>query len=366
MQSSLSLHSTSEPVTSRTWAAYSTDFRQLDEEQRAEYDDRVSHVTQSWEWGNSRRKQGVPCLRFGMYRDGQLVSAFSLTLHKLPVIGANVGYVPKGPFPDRDLADVLAKVGRRTNCIGVKVVPGVPATEARSRAIDARFQVASKGLFLKHTYVVDLTKPEDEPLRNAAADFRYSVRYARKRGVRVEERTDDQAFEVFYRLYSDTCLRAGYVGHDKRYHQAAWETLRDAGLARILLGLYTPEGRGEPVPLAAWMIYNFRDTLYYPYAGSSDQFRSLKANDLVAWEAINLGKRLGLKRFDLWGTLPPDSDPNHPWHGFSHFKAKLGGDLVEHLGTYDLVLNRPLYALFTAIDKFAALKGLLLKLSSKG
>ncbi len=59
------------------------------------------------------------------------------------------------------------------------------------------------------------------------------------------------------------------------------------------------------------------------------------ASNLVAWEAIRLGKKLGCKTFDLWGALGPDAPKSHPWQGFTRFKAQTGAKRVEYLGTYD-------------------------------
>ena len=127
-------------------------------------------------------------------------------------------------------------------------------------------------------------------------------------------------------------------------------------MARFLIASY----HGEP--LTAWMLLNFKHTLYYPYGGSSKIHPEVMANNLVAGEAIKLGKKMGLKRFDMWGALGPNAKPNNSWYGFHKFKQGYGGKLVEYIGTYDLVFNWPLYLIFTAIDKLTPLKIFLLKL----
>jgi len=85
------------------------------------------------------------------------------------------------------------------------------------------------------------------------------------------------------------------------------------------------------------------------------------APNLTLWEAVLLGKKLGLKKFDLWGALGPEASPSDPWQGFNQFKAKTGANLVEYLGTYDLILNPILYHPFTLIDRMSSLKFFLLK-----
>ena len=130
-------------------------------------------------------------------------------------------------------------------------------------------------------------------------------------------------------------------------------------MARLLIAFY------QEKPVVAWMLSNFQDTLYYPYGGSSLEHREVMASNLVAWEAIRLGKKLKLKKFDLWGALSPDANPSDPWYGFHKFKQGYGGKLVEYIGTYDLVFNWPIYWVFTAIDKLMPLKVLLLKLAGR-
>ena len=67
----------------------------------------------------------------------------------------------------------------------------------------------------------------------------------------------------------------------------------------------------------------------------------------------------------MWGALGPNAKSNDPWYGFHKFKQGYGGNLVEYMGTYDLVFNWPIYLLFTFIDKFTSLKVFLLELVGK-
>ncbi|MBI3341536.1 peptidoglycan bridge formation glycyltransferase FemA/FemB family protein, partial [Candidatus Curtissbacteria bacterium] len=104
-------------------------------------------------------------------------------------------------------------------------------------------------------------------------------------------------------------------------------------------------------PLVAWMLFNFGDTLYYPYGGSSDLHRDVMASNLIAWEAIKLGQKLKLKAFDMWGALGPNADPKDAWFGFHRFKSGYGPRNVEYIGSFDLVVNKPLYHLLNIADQ---------------
>jgi peptidoglycan pentaglycine glycine transferase (the first glycine) len=328
------------------------------------YNKLVNHVIQSWEWGLFRQKLGTKLIRFGL-EDGKDKIAFQMTLHPIPFTNLNVGYLPKGPFLNKALADALIKIGKEHNCAFIKLEPNIRKDAINPKHIDKRFKHSPKPMFTRHNFVLDLTPSEDELLKNMHPKTRYNIRVAQKHEVAVEIRNDNQAFEDYLKLYFDTTRRQGYFGHDEHYHRLIWETLSNEGMAFLLIAYYTPEGTKKPLPLTAWMLLSFKDTLYYPYGGSSVEHRQVMSNNLVAWEAIKLGKKMGLKRFDMWGALGPDADPKHPHFGFHNFKKGYGGELVEYIGTYDLVLNYPVYYLVTFIDKFTKVKAFLLKLLGK-
>ena len=65
---------------------------------------------------------------------------------------------------------------------------------------------------------------------------------------------------------------------------------------------------------------------------------------------IEFGKQHGATKLDLWGILPPDSsDESNPWAGFSEFKKGYGGEAVEMIGSFDLVLSPFLYKIYSFV-----------------
>ena len=114
-----------------------------------------------------------------------------------------------------------------------------------------------------------------------------------------------------------------------------------AGIAHIFVAFLGDE------PLAAIELFVFKNKLYYPYGGSSDMHKNVKAMNLIIWEAIRFGKDGGAETFDLWGSLPEGYDKNDPWAGFSDFKKGYGTRFVESTVSYDLVANLFLYKLYT-------------------
>ncbi len=82
------------------------------------------------------------------------------------------------------------------------------------------------------------------------------------------------------------------------------------------------------------------------------------AANLIMWESARLGKKLGAQSFEMWGSLPPNYDQNHPWAGFTRFKEGYGTEFVEMVGSFDLVANPLLYKIYNVSHK---LRDVLLK-----
>jgi lipid II:glycine glycyltransferase (peptidoglycan interpeptide bridge formation enzyme) len=82
------------------------------------------------------------------------------------------------------------------------------------------------------------------------------------------------------------------------------------------------------------------------------------ASNLMMWEVMRYGKKQGCRLFDMWGSLGPEPDTKDPWYGFHKFKQGYGSELVEFLGTYDLVITPLLYNLYGITDavRWAGLK----------
>ena len=337
------------------------DLRLITDKQKSQYNKLVTHILQSYEWGEFRKQLGLPLLRYGIFENEKLINAFQLTLHKIPFTKNYVGYLPKGPLPNKQLADALTQIAKDNNCAFIKIEPDIEKDQLSTpnSPLPTSFHPSPKPLFTKYNFVLDLTPSEEDLIKNMHQKTRYNIRVAQKKGVVVEERLDDKAFEIYLDLYFQTTKRQNYFGHNKHYHTLVWNILKEAGMARLLIASYNKE------PLTAWMLLNFKDTLYYPYGGSSTLHRDVMASNLVAWEGIKLGKKLGLKKFDLWGALSPDANHKDPWFGFHRFKQGYGAKLLEYIGTFDMIFNYPLYKSFTTIDKFTKLKVLLLKLLAK-
>ncbi|OGD84043.1 hypothetical protein A2165_01855 [Candidatus Curtissbacteria bacterium RBG_13_40_7] len=322
--------------------------REVKENEKNAYNAQVTHIIQSWEWGEFRKKTGLDLVRLGHFEGNNLLSAYQLTFHLVPLFKQTVGYFPKGPMPDAEMIKALNGLGQQKNAAFIKIEPNVLSD--KSQVISDKFKnlgliQSKKSLFTKYNFLIDLTRSEEQLLAAMHPKTRYNIGIAQKRGVEVYESIKPEDFDVYLKLYFETTKRQKYFGHTPSYHKLVWETLMPAKMARIVIGRY--QGK----PLVAWMLLNFGGTMYYPYGGSSTENKEVMASNLVCWEAIKLAKKMGLKIFDMWGALGPNAKESDPWFGFHRFKAGYGPSHVEYVGTYDLILKRSYYNLLNTADK---------------
>lgn len=303
------------------------------------------HPLQSLEWGKFREKTGIKVV----YENNLII-----TVHPIPHTKYNIGYLPRSSMPTKEMISELKRIGQREKCIFIQLEPYIEATNKLKDEIDHLDLVPSAHpLFSKYTFILDLTKSEEELLKNMHPKTRYNIRVAEKHGVKVSEDDSDKAFDRYWELTKETAQRQKFYAHSKQYHRLMWETLRPGNKVqdknRLTAHLLTAVYKNKI--LVTWIVFEFKDTLYYPYGASSSDNKEVMASNLIMWEAIKFGKKSGLKKFDMWGSMSENPDTKDPWYGFHRFKQGYGGRLAEFLGSYDLVIDKKLYLIYKIANK---------------
>ena len=329
------------------------EFIEITEKERLDYNRVVSHPLQSYEWGEFREKTGVTVVRRGLRKNGQIIDGFTLTIHKVPKTKLTIGYLPKGNEPTKEVIEELQRIGEEQNCIFVQLEPNIRSGEWKM--ISNKLTPSFHPLFTKFTFVLDISKSEEELQKSFHSKTRYNIRVAQKHGVIVKEQNSEKAFKEYLRLTEETTGRQRFYAHTPTYHTKMWDTLHltnhqsPIDKQQLSAHLLTAEYRKRT--LASWVLFVFRDTLYYPYGASSSEYRNVMASNLIMWEAIRFGKNIGLAKFDMWGALGKEPDAKDPWYGFHKFKEGYGATHTEFVGSYDLVIKPKLYQVYKVADK---------------
>lgn len=316
----------------------------------------VTHPLQSYEWGEFRKKLGTTVIREQLSR-GESIETVSMTLHPIPRTSLTVGYVPKCTFLSEKMLTLLSDRAKKHKAIFIQFEPNLLVSqknEFEKRYKKPHFSMVPSAhpLFTKYTFILDLKKTEEELLKNMHSKTRYNIRVAQKHGVVVKEDNTDAAFKKYLELTEETTKRQHFFAHTKTYHKTLWEVLshtrNQKSVNALTSHLFT--ATYENKTLAAWIVFVFKDTLYYPYGASSSEERHVMASNLLMWEVIRFGRKLNLSFFDMWGALGPDASPKDSWFGFHKFKQGYNPTHTEFIGSYDLVLNQFLYKGYTYLD----------------
>jgi len=331
-------------------------YKTVTTDQKSVYNSIVNHPLQSYEWGEFREKEGIKVIRKGFFDKNKLLNGYQLTIHKVPHTSFTIGYLPKGDMPTKELIEELQIIGKQENCIFIQLEPNV----VKSKETNSNSQIhilkslhlrhAAHPLFTRYTFVLDLTKTEEEILKTMHPKSRYNIKVAQRHNVTISEENSKNAFKEYWRLLEETTKRQKFYAHTKHYHELQWQTFSHTNDTDSLTSHLFTASYDNKV-LTALLFFIFHDTLYYPYGASSNEHRNVMHSNLAMWEGIRYGKKLGLKKFDMWGALGEEPDSNDPWFGFHDFKRKFGPEHIEFIGSYDLVINHSIYKAYKVADK---------------
>ncbi len=280
----------------------------------------VTHPLQSWEWGEFRKENGNKISRVIGEHPYQIIWS------RIPHTKYYFGYCGKSHIPTSSDLVLLKKESQKMNGVGIRFEPN-----ATSGTIPPQLK-PGRHFFTTNTFYLDISKSEEDLLKAMHPKARYNIRLAQKRGVVVKEDNSQIAFERYLELtFKETSQRQKFYAHNYDYHIRMWNHMsKDIG--HLFTATY------EDKILVTWILFKFKNMIYFPYGASSSDQRDVQAPSLMLWETAKWGKESGAKTYDLWGA--------EEGKGFNRFKEQFSPNLVTFVGTYDLPVNTFLYSLF--------------------
>jgi lipid II:glycine glycyltransferase (peptidoglycan interpeptide bridge formation enzyme) len=332
----------------------------------------MNHLLQSKQWRQVKENLGNRTYSVGEY-------FFQTT--KIPVLNKFIGYMPRA---DLDKVDwkLLYSEAMKVGCIYVSLDPESRKSEVGSQDLIKRLPASSpladrlqKGVAtqMQGNTILDLTKPEEELLKNMKQKHRYNVNLSQKKGVQVKIDDTEESLETMLKLHEETVARQKYQDRSSEYIRTVWKTVNSYqssviseqnAKCYVATAYYSesPEDRAQtseedsnlklqtsnlkPVALSSWFLVTHGDTVHYLYGGSSDQFTNVMGTYALVWEIIKWAKSRGFQKLDFMGIEEDLSD------GFSRFKAGFGGEIFKYEDTVDLVIDPLLYSLIKLLLKF--------------
>lgn len=211
----------------------------------------------------------------------------------------------------------------------------------KARGMDEQRQAlkASGGQLVREvephlTRLVDLSRPDEDILASLSQTTRNIIRRnQRQKTLTFKTSRNPTDISLFTKMLDTVASRKGIGFFTADYYHKQAEVLMPAGL--LVLEIAYEDKR----PVGTAMIHDFGGLASYTYAATLPKARDKNVSALLLWQAMRNAKDRGNTAIDLFGIAPDDAGPGHPWSGFSNFKKKFGGEIVERPGTWDIPLT---------------------------
>ncbi|MCK5123144.1 MAG: peptidoglycan bridge formation glycyltransferase FemA/FemB family protein [Candidatus Pacebacteria bacterium] len=366
---------------------------------------------QSWEWGEFQKSLGRKIWRIGIVEDDLLAVAL-IVKYDLP-FGWSYFYCPRGPvvkisnikYQISNILDFLfseiKKISKKEKSLFLRIDPLTPLAPILSRGerehaspfkkktgeISAMriLKKSPNEIQPRDTLILDITKSEEELLKEMKQKTRYNIRLAGKKELRIRnyelgidnKENFKEKFEKFWELIKETSQRDKFVSHSKNYYWKMLENLvnkkqdtryknqkninnqTSKNKRNLQARLYLAEYSNKII--AANMVLYFGDMAVYLHGASSNEYRNVMAPYLLQWRQIMDAKEAGCKKYDFWGVSSEVAEAERPighsasWGGITKFKKGFGGYEKNYIGAYDLAFNNigyPIYGFMRKIKSF--------------
>ncbi len=299
---------------------------------------------QSATYGQFRALVGEEVFYLGLYKGEKLVG--SCIIQKIKTRFKTFLHTPHGPLISEPAVwehflNAYKALGEREKCDFVRISPLLsPEQESLFKA--QKYKPAAIHLVNpEKTWVLDITKTEDELLAQMKKSTRYEVNKGRKpeTGFEIKKGNSKEDLDIFWALHSETVKRQGFTPFPRSQTEKELQTFGD----KCQIISISHEGKA-----LASGIFIFDDNAGYYHQGAS-VFSKLPAAHAYIWQAILEAKRRKCTEFNFWGVCG-EAETKHPWFGLSKFKRGFGGRETNYLHVQDFPITWK-YHLNTVIEK---------------
>ena len=300
----------------------------------------IQSFLQSPQWGEFQKSVGNKVFR---------VDDVLLIKKKLPT-GKSYLYAPRIQITSNkkqviNFLNKIKELAKKENCIFLRLEP-----IAELRITDFAYRQAGYKLRKvadvqpSKTIILDLTKNQEQFLKEMHQKTRYNIRLAEKKGVKIKE---SQNIDDFWKLMKETTDRDGFRAHNKEYYERMLQIdpstpLRSAqdDKKKMNVKLYIAEYENKILVAGIFVFYG--DTVTYLHGASTHDNKNVMAPYLLHWEMIKFAKKQDYKHYDFYGIS------EKKWPGITRFKRGFAhpGKEVDYPGAYDIIYSHFWYMLY--------------------
>ena len=364
---------------------------------------------QSWEWGSFQKSLGRKIWRIGIVEDESLsggksenikyqISNIKFNLLAVALIvkqdlpfGRSYFYCPRGPvikisnikYQESKILEILfgeiKKIGKKEKSLFLRIDPPIGCNRREQACLFStiRIKKSPNEIQPRNTLILDITKSEEELLKEMKQKTRYNIRLAERKGVKIintkYQIPNTKYFKEFWELVKETSQRDKFSSHNKNYYWKILEigtqdtrsnnqknTNNQAAKNKKYLQVKLYLAEYDHKIIAANIVLYFGDMAVYLHGASSNEYRNVMAPYFLQWRQIMDAKKAGCKRYDFWGVSSDTECPRWghsvSWGGITKFKKGFGGYEKNYIGAYDLIFDNigyPIYGFMRKIKGIA-------------
>jgi peptidoglycan pentaglycine glycine transferase (the first glycine) len=316
------------------------------------------HFLQLWEWGEVKKGMGWEPLPLVLEQDGEIRASLLILKRRLPLplLQKCIFYSPRGPVVDtnsEELCQALfagaSRVAKEHSAIFLKIDPDIRVDNEVFKNIlkKCSFRRNETGLDFEGVqpnfiFRLDITPSEISLLQNMHSKWRYNIKLADRKGVKIKPAESKNDLRVFYSILEETASRDKFLIRGYEYFEWIWDYMVEKGYAQIFMAEY----QGQVISAALVMLLG--DKAWYLYGASSNEYRNVMPNYLIQWEMICWARNQGCTLYDFRG-VSGDLDESNPLYGLYRFKKGFNGQFTEFIGEWDRVYSTLFYWLWTRV-----------------
>ncbi|GHO86423.1 lipid II:glycine glycyltransferase FemX [Dictyobacter formicarum] len=310
------------------------------------------NITQTYEWGELLAANKEEALHIGVINaEGQLCAAILILIARIPILPFPYFYAPRGPIiedPAGHAMDILLAFvkteAKKRHAFMLKIEPGI--LEQDKTWLEALkkqgFRTNPEARHLRHEWVLDIRPDEAELLAGMKKTWRYCVRLAVRKEVKIRSGNGPADLDIFYQLLNTTSERDNFFIYGKDFYARLLALYGEQ--ARLLIAEHEGHALG-----AALLIVHGR-WCWYMYGASSNEQRERMPNHLLQWTAFRWAKQQGCWYYNFRG-IPDQLEEEQPMWGIYVFKSGFGGYPIRAIATHDLAYNAAIYQVYRLLLK---------------
>lgn len=320
-------------------------------------------LLQSYYWGMFQEELGKKFWQLVILEKEEIIASALVVKYSLP-LNKSYLYCPRGPvlnMKDRELRvetiklflEKIKKIAQKDKALFLRIDPDWNNSEENREFVsNFSFKKFKKEVQPKNTLLLDVSRSEEEILKQMHSKTRYNIKLAERKGVKIRiSDGSDRDLASFCNLMDKTAARDGFKSHPKEYYKKQLNFFNK----RDLIKLFIAELEGEVI--ASVIVSFYGDNAVYLHGASDYEYRKYMAPYLIQWKAILEAKRRDCLFYDFWGVEGSDSKnkvEGQDWQGITRFKkgfAKKYGLEKNYIGAWDLPLSSLWYGVYNFFKK---------------